>query len=68
MVVAINKLAVARSVRITLSPAPTLSAVTAWAMTDGTPSPVREPDPIVSGGQVTYTMPPMSVSTLAISP
>ncbi|HXY29213.1 MAG TPA: glycoside hydrolase family 44 protein [Gemmatimonadaceae bacterium] len=68
VVVAINKLAVARSVRITLSPAPALSAVKAWAMTDGTPSPVREPDPIVTGGQVTYTMPPMSVSTLAISP
>ena len=70
VLVAINKRAKALRTAITITGGPTLHTAHAYAIIDGTPNPARQAtDPVVSAGNVvSYTMPPMSVTTIVVSP
>ncbi len=69
VVIAINKGTASRVVRIAITGTTSVRSATAWTMADGAPNPVRQSSgPTLDAGQLRYTMPAMSVSTIAIVP
>jgi Glycoside hydrolase family 44 len=68
VLIAINKTTSAKSTRITLTSVGAVSNAQIYTMIDGSPNPTRQTDVPVSGGVLTYTMPAMSVTTLALVP
>lgn len=68
VLIVINKASTSKVLRITLSGVGSPTAAQVWMMQNGTPNPARQADVTISGGALTYTMPAMSVSTLALTP
>ena len=68
MLVVINKASTSRVIRITLSGVGSPTTAQVWRMVSGTPNPTRQTDVAISAGVLTYTMPALSVSTLALTP
>lgn len=69
VVVAINKKTTSQTARIVITHDTPLRTVHAYVMRDGTPRPVQIADPRVDDtGAVFWTMPPLSVTTLVLSP
>ncbi len=64
----INKATTAKVVRITLTGVGSPTGAQVYVMKNGTPTPTRGTDVAVSGGVLTYTMPALSVTTLALTP
>ncbi len=64
----INKTSTPKVTQITLSGTGAATSAQVYVMRDGTPNPSRQADVAVSGNVLTYTMPAMSVSTLALIP
>ena len=68
VLVVINKASTSRVIRITLSGVGSPTTAQVWRMVSGTPNPTRQTDVAISAGVITYTMPALSVSTLALTP
>jgi hypothetical protein len=68
VLVVINKASTAKVMRITLSGAGTPTGAQVWVMSSGSPTPARKTDVTITGNVLTYTMPALSVSTLALTP
>ena len=68
VLVAINKTTAPKVTRITLSGVGSPTGAQVFLMKDGTPNPARQADVTISGGVLTYTMPALSVSTIALTP
>ncbi len=68
VLVVINKTTTPKVTQITLTGAGAATSAQVYLMRDGTPNPTRGTDVTVSGNVLTYTMPAMSVSTLALNP
>ena len=68
VLMAINKTTAPKVTRITLSGVGSPTGAQVYLMQDGTPNPARQADVTISGGVLTYTMPAMSVSTIALTP
>ena len=67
VVVAINKTAAPLPASIAVSGRPVAKAQT-YTLTSGSPYPRAQGEIVAANGQLRYTMPPMSVSTLVIAP
>ncbi len=68
VLVVINKTTTPKVTQITLTGTGAASSAQVYVMRDGSPNPSRQADVAVSGNVLTYTMPAMSVSTLALIP
>ncbi len=68
VLVAINKTTAPKITRITVSGVGSPTGAQVYLMQDGTPNPARQADVTISGGVLTYAMPAMSVSTIALTP
>ncbi len=69
VIVAINKSSGAKSTRTTIAGTASLRGARLYTLTGAATDPVRQPDlTTISGNVLTYTMPPMSVSTIVITP
>ena len=68
VLIVINKASTSKVLRVTLSGVGSPTGAQVWRMVDGTPNPTRSTDVTISGGVMTYTMPALSVSTLALTP
>ena len=68
VLVVINKTTTPKVTQITLSGVGSPTAAQVYVMQDGSPNPTRQADVTISGNVLTYTMPAMSVSTLALTP
>ena len=68
VLVVINKTTTSRVLQITLSGVNTASTAQVYLLRDGITRPARQPDVALAGTVLTYTMPAMSISTLALVP
>ena len=68
VLVVINKSTTPKVTQITLTGVGSPTGAQVYLMQNGTANPARQADVAISGGVLTYTMPAMSVSTLALTP
>ncbi|MDZ7632023.1 MAG: glycoside hydrolase family 44 protein [Gemmatimonadaceae bacterium] len=68
VLVVINKTTTPKVTRITLNGVGSPTGAQVYLMQNGTPNPARQADVTISGNILTYTMPALSVSTLALTP
>jgi hypothetical protein len=68
VLVVINRTGASKVLRITLSGVGSPTTAQVWVLQNGAPNPTRQADVSISGGVLTYTMPQVSVSTLALTP
>jgi len=69
VLVLLNKTSTPREARVLVTHRAALRSGRAYAMLDGSPTPVRQPDPDVGpDNTVRYVLPPMSVNTLVLAP
>ena len=68
VLVVINKATTAKVLRISLTGVGAPTGAQVYVMKSGNATPVRGTDVTVSGGALSYTMPAMSVTTLALTP
>jgi hypothetical protein len=68
VIIAINKTTTSKVVNIALTAVGTPTVAQVYTMVNGSPNPTRQADVPVGAGGITYTMPAMSVTTLAMIP
>jgi hypothetical protein len=68
VLVVINKATTPKVLSITLSGVGSPTGAQVYVLKSGTPNPTRGTDITVSGGLLSYTMPALSVTTLALTP